>query len=142
VTDAPVTVLLVDDEPLNRDLLRRALIFDYELLEASDAGEALGLLERHGEIAVVVCDQMMPGRSGTDLARDIRGRWPDKVAVLLTGYEDAAEVAEARRDGAVFEVLAKPCLTEKIREGVERAVAEHERRRTSTPAGGPLISGG
>jgi two-component system response regulator HupR/HoxA len=124
----PHTVLLVDDESLNRDLLRRALIFEYDLCEAADADEAVRVLEGGAPVAAVLCDQLMPGRSGTELAQELSRRWPEVVTVLLTGYEDAPEVLEARRDGSIFEVLAKPCLTAQIRAAVGRAVSEHQRR--------------
>ena len=44
-SDRPV-VLVVDDEPLNRDLLRRVLYRDYRILEAGDAEAALALVDR------------------------------------------------------------------------------------------------
>ncbi|MBI4511700.1 MAG: response regulator [Deltaproteobacteria bacterium] len=124
------TVLVVDDEPLNRDLLRRVLCFDYQVREAEDPSAAIRVLENEGPVDVMICDHLMPGRSGTDLARDVRTRWPQTVSILLTGYDDAPEVEQARRDGSIFEVMGKPWLAPHLREAITRALAEASRRKS------------
>jgi two-component system response regulator HupR/HoxA len=106
---ARARLLVVDDEPLNRELMRRILSRTYDIQEAEDAEEALSLLEREATgIAAVVCDQLMPGRSGTDLASDVRSRWPRIRFVLITGYDDDPEVDRARAAGLLDQVMAKP----------------------------------
>gem|GEM_PF-2459065 len=102
-------VLIVDDEPLNRDLLRRVLQRDYEVLEAEDAAAAMAALEaRDGDLSVIVCDQLMPGRNGTELAADVKKRWPAVKFLLLTGYDDDPEVKRAKMSGLVTDVVTKP----------------------------------
>jgi CheY-like chemotaxis protein len=129
MSDAAQPVLLiVDDEPLNRDLLRRVLFHDYEILEAGDAVDAQTVLEESGAVNVLVCDHIMPGPSGVDLATAVRARWPHVVTLLLTGYEDAAEITAARRSGLVHAVIAKPWVAAQLREAVVEALAEHRRR--------------
>ena len=121
-------LLVVDDEPLNRDLLRRVLFHDYEILEAEDAVHAQAVLEESGPVDVLICDHIMPGPSGTDLAATVRARWPHIVALLLTGYEDAPEITAARKSGLIFAVIAKPWVAAQLREVVILAVAERRRR--------------
>ena len=59
-------ILVVDDEPLNLDLLRRTLQRDFDVAVASSAAEAVTWLDAEaGAVAVVLCDQLMPGRSGS-----------------------------------------------------------------------------
>ncbi|MFH0901649.1 MAG: response regulator [Pseudomonadota bacterium] len=124
-------VLVVDDEPLNRELIRRVLHPRYQVLEAADATSATKLLENGGrQVAVMICDHLMPGRSGTELAGEVRSRWPEIVVLLLTGYDDAPEVEVAKRNGDVFFVVAKPFLNASVLEGVARAIGEHDRRRS------------
>ncbi|MCG8424355.1 MAG: response regulator [Proteobacteria bacterium] len=102
-------LLIVDDEMLNRELLRRVLHRDYEIEEAEDANTALDILERRGEeIQLILCDQLMPGRSGTQLAADVRENWPSIHFLLLTGYDDDPVVVEALDKGLIGEVVAKP----------------------------------
>jgi CheY-like chemotaxis protein len=67
-TDRP-RLLIVDDEMLNRELLRRVLHRSYEIEEAEDAIQAINVLEQCGDdVRLILCDQLMPGRSGTELA--------------------------------------------------------------------------
>ena len=114
-------MLVVDDEPMNRDLLRRVLYRDYQILEAGDAEAALVLIAGK-TIDAILCDQVMPGRSGTDLAREVRRRAPATALLLLTGYEDAPEVTRALVDGVIDEVVGKPWVAAQLKEVLERAV--------------------
>jgi CheY-like chemotaxis protein len=102
-------LLIVDDEPLNRELLRRVLHRDYEIEEAEDADTAIEVLERRaGNTHLMLCDQAMPGRNGTELAADVRQRWPEVHIILLTGYDGDSDVEAALDRGDVDEVLTKP----------------------------------
>lgn len=116
-------MLIVDDEPLNRELLRRVLGRDYLVEEAEDACQALEHLERrNGDICLVLCDQLMPGRSGTELAAEARGRWPDVVFVLLTGFDDDPQVMAALHGGLVRQVVSKPWRAAALRALIEQAI--------------------
>lgn len=115
--DAHVRLLVVDDEPLNRELLSRVLGRQYDVTEAKDANDALQVLEASGDsIRVILCDQLMPGRMGTELAADVHTRWPGTHFMLLTGYDDDPVVAEAVAKGHVHEVLAKPWRGKALKE--------------------------
>jgi CheY-like chemotaxis protein len=117
-------LLVVDDEPLNRDLLRRTLKREFEVIEAEDAREALALLGAREDIALVLCDQLMPGRSGTELAREVRALRPLLPFVLLTGYDDDPEVTAARTGGWVAAVVAKPWQAPVLKGLVARLLAK------------------
>jgi CheY-like chemotaxis protein len=117
-------VLVVDDEPLNRDLLRRTLKRDFEVLEAEDAREAMALLAAREDIALVLCDQLMPGRNGSELAREVRALRPLLPFVLLTGYDDDPEVTAARTGGFVAAVVAKPWQAPALRGLVARLLGK------------------
>jgi two-component system, NtrC family, response regulator HupR/HoxA len=102
-------LLIVDDEMLNRELLRRVLHRSYEIEEAEDATQALAVLEQCGDdVQLILCDQLMPGRSGTELAAEVRQRWPHINFLLLTGYDDDINVAEAVENGTIAQVVPKP----------------------------------
>lgn len=102
-------LLIVDDEMLNRELLRRVLHKSYEIEEAGDASQAVSVLEACGDqVRLVLCDQLMPGRSGTELASEVRERWPHIQFLLLTGFDDDPNVLAAVESGYVAEVVPKP----------------------------------
>jgi two-component system response regulator HupR/HoxA len=116
-----VRVLVIDDEPLNRDLLRRVLQAEYEIDEAEDAVQAITRLEAD-EFELLLCDQLMPGRSGTELAAEVRERWPDVVILLLTGYDDDPQVLDAQRRGVVDHVVPKPWTAKGLKELMRSAL--------------------
>jgi CheY-like chemotaxis protein len=115
-------LLVVDDEPLNRQLLRRLLSGDYEISDAEDADEALSLLqsEAGASIVLVLCDHLMPGKTGVELAKVAREQRSDLPFLLLTGYDQEREVVEAKRDGTIAEILGKPWRTRELRELIAR----------------------
>jgi PAS domain S-box-containing protein len=82
------TVLLVDDEALVRastaDMLAE---LGYDVLEAESAQEALALIEA-GPLDLVITDHLMPGLSGTDLARIIAAERPGLPVLVVSGYAD------------------------------------------------------
>ncbi|MEM1293388.1 MAG: response regulator [Cyanobacteria bacterium P01_H01_bin.162] len=56
----------MDDEPDNLDLLYRTFYKQFKVLRAESGHAALGVLETHPDIAVIISDQRMPGMSGTE----------------------------------------------------------------------------
>jgi two-component system, response regulator PdtaR len=105
LTPARPTVLVVEDEVLIRlsiaDALRNRGL---QVLEASNAEEAMAILESALPIDVVFTDIRMPGRlNGAELSRHARERYP-RIKLVLTSGQRLDEYAEASAD--VF--LAKP----------------------------------
>jgi DNA-binding response OmpR family regulator len=84
------TVLVVDDEPIVREVVCSYLRRDgYTTLEAEDGDEARRLFER-GDSSVVVLDVMLPGADGLELCRWIRARSRVPV-IMLTARGDEAD---------------------------------------------------
>lgn len=113
-------VLIVDDEPLNRELLRRLLGPQYALSEAADVTEAIEVLESgEGEpVRLILCDYLMPGMNGAELAGIVRERWPGTHFMLLTGYEEDDVILEAQEMGLVHEVITKPWRSAELRAAI------------------------
>jgi DNA-binding response OmpR family regulator len=84
------TVLVVDDEPVVRNVVVRYLRRDgYETLEASDGEEAKAILQSN-EASLVVLDVMLPGLDGLELCRWIRAN-SDTPIVLLTALAEESD---------------------------------------------------
>ena len=80
-------VLVVEDEPLVRldavDMLTGA---GFRVVDATNADEAIAILERRRDIRVVVTDIQMPGSmDGLKLAAMIRDRWPPIQLIVISG---------------------------------------------------------
>jgi two-component system NtrC family sensor kinase len=101
-------VLVVDDDEhvrraLNR-VLRRARC---RVAEASDAAAAVQVLHAQ-PVHVVVSDFRMPGKSGIELLREVKDRWPRVQRVLLTGQADTVAIEEAVNHSEIFRFIWKP----------------------------------
>ncbi len=86
------TVLIVDDDPSLRRLMRWALRdADFQVLEYPNASQALTALnEISGEVSVVVSDIDMPGMDGMALARVIGKRMPGLPVLMISGHRPQA----------------------------------------------------
>ncbi|MER3478188.1 MAG: hypothetical protein C4287_19145, partial [Leptolyngbya sp. ERB_1_2] len=59
-------LLVVDDEPDNLDLLYRTFYREFRVLRAENGPTALDILDKEGDVAVIISDQRMPMMSGTE----------------------------------------------------------------------------
>jgi CheY-like chemotaxis protein len=90
-------ILCVDDEP-NALILRKLVLqkAGYEVITASSGKQALELADSQ-IIDLLLSDQLMPGMTGTQLAREIRARMPNARIVLISGVNEIppdADVAD------------------------------------------------
>lgn len=115
-------VLVVDDEPINLDLLERTLTMDYEVHRASSGQEALAVLSKLDEVAVIVTDQRMPGMSGTEFLKQARLQRAEAVRMIVTGYTDPADLVDAINSSHVYRYLRKPWNVEELQRAVRCAV--------------------
>ena len=97
-----VTVLVADDMPDIRLLLRAALELDEQfevVAEAADGAQCLELAEQHQPNAVVI-DLGMPGGNGLDTVARLRSRLPATRIVVLSGQQKERIAEEAKARGA------------------------------------------
>jgi two-component system cell cycle sensor histidine kinase/response regulator CckA len=129
----PLTVLVVDDEDVVRELVARALEeAEYRVLQASHGIAAIGLLEREANaVDLVISDLMMPMLSGKEVAEWMRQHTPAVPLLFISGYPRAYLEAHNLFDPTV-PMLRKPFLPSRLLEVVEEQLASHpplERRR-------------
>ena len=129
------TVLLVEDAEHVRALAREHLTeLGYRVLSASDADEALEVLDRHGDrIDLLFTDIMMPGSmNGIGLAEALRARAPHVPVLFTTGYNEDLSSSAGVSD---LDVLSKPYrrseLAERVRAAIARVGVADPRRRPS-----------
>jgi DNA-binding response OmpR family regulator len=127
---AMTTVLVVDDEPIVREVVVSYLRREgYATLEAGDGDEARRLFER-GDSSLVVLDVMLPGTDGLELCRWIRAR-SDLPVIMLTARGDEADRIVGLELGA-DDYVTKPFSPRELAARV-RAVL----RRTDAATDGP-----
>jgi hypothetical protein len=115
------TVLLVEDDDQVRavagGILRR---HGYRVIEAHEGGEALRLAGEHaGTIRLLLTDVVMPGMSGTELARQLAQKCPAMRVLFMSGYTDDSIVRHGVLEASMA-FLQKPftpeVLTRRVRE--------------------------
>ena len=119
------TILVVDDEPSVRLVMRTALErAGYQVVPATNGKEAIEVFKSHphGAIAAVVIDMMMPVMGGVPAMQEIVKLNPDIRIVAASGIPDNEATARAVGD-QVRQFLAKPFTTDKLLRAVGRAVA-------------------
>jgi signal transduction histidine kinase/ActR/RegA family two-component response regulator len=120
----PLRILVVDDEPLVRQVTSALLSSDgHTVTEAASGRDALKELQE-GTFHVVFTDRAMPGMSGEQLAQAIARMAPTTKVVLLTGFGDLM-VATGDTPDAVDVIVGKPLTLTKLRRALERLRASH-----------------
>jgi DNA-binding response OmpR family regulator len=124
-----VTVLVVDDEPIVRDVIVRYLQRDgFETLEAGDGDRARELIET-ADPTLVVLDVMIPGTDGLELCRWIRSRSDLPVIMLTARGEESDRIVglELGADDYVTKPFSPRELAARVRTVLRRANSSSER---------------
>ena len=93
--------------------------------EASSGAEALAILERDGEVPLVISDIYMPEMDGVTFIREALQRFPDMAIVMLTGVAEVGTAVECLKLGAL-DYISKPVLIEEVRARVDKALEKRE----------------
>ena len=119
------TVLVVDDEPIVREVVARYLSREgHETIEAGDGDTARGLIERDAP-DLIVLDVMLPGTDGLELCRWIRGRSELPVIMLTARGEEADRIVglELGADDYVTKPFSPRELAARVRSVLRRVAS-------------------
>jgi two-component system chemotaxis response regulator CheY len=114
------SVLIVDDDPLLRDICATSLAAGgYHVLQAGDAAEGLHLLESD-KVSLILMDLMLPGLDGIAATRKIRAiqRHRSTPILMLTGHSDPETVktcGQAGASGFIVKPVEQGALLDKVR---------------------------
>ncbi len=131
--DAKRTILVVDDEPSQRDLLQGFLSnCGFEVAEAESGEAALRIIkERRPDL--VLLDVRLPGISGLEVLQMIRQLWSDLPVVLITAHADLHQAVASIKSGA-DDYLAKPIHLEELRTVIAELLSEPTVKSSTHPA--------
>jgi len=132
-------VLVVDDEPMLRNLLSRLLRMEgYDVIEAADGEAALGLVqERRPDL--VLLDVMMPARDGLDVLGDLR-KTSQVPVILVSALGEEADRVLGLKMGA-DDYVVKPFSAAELSARIE-SVLRRARQRSVPPAANRLVFDG
>ena len=113
-------LLLVDDDDRVRSTTALQLLeLGYRIIEADSASSALQRVAEGLHVDALVTDQLMPGKTGVDLARELREHLPGLPVLIITGY---ANLSPEQLQG--FGVLAKPFRGRELAAALGRLLEE------------------
>ncbi len=119
----PYTVLIIDDEPAHR-LMVRVVLGDagFKVLEADNGPAGLATL-RAKHVDVILLDMRMPGMSGQEVLQRLREEGNFPPVIMLTAFGNVGNAVEAMKAGA-WDYLTKPTDNDELLAVVQKA-AEH-----------------
>jgi len=123
----PFTILVVDDFPIMRGIIRRMLTKRYgvsRILEAEDGLRAWELLLEN-RIDLIICDWNMPKMNGLDLLKRVRSdqRYHQTPFVMVTSEDSHENLIQATREG-VTGFLTKPFTAKDLGKKLKRILPE------------------
>lgn len=112
-------IMVVDDEKMIRDLLKKILTNNgYKIITAKDGVDALQKLKTE-EASLMISDIKMPRMNGFELLRHVKKNYPKMNIIMMTAYGDTYTVKNALTMGA-NEYITKPFRSQEISLIVER----------------------
>ena len=139
-------ILVVDDDPVIRDMYRR--FFEragYQVLTADNAEEGLVVMQ-DAPAGVLFLDLNLPGMNGIELCRQIRKNWPMSIPYAVTGYASSYDMVDCR-DAGFEDYFIKPVKLSELHKAANHAFEkldrwknperelEHERTSPTTQPG-------
>jgi ActR/RegA family two-component response regulator len=118
-------ILVVDDEITVCKSIRQAILSDEYEVDMALSGEEALKKDRENPYDLVITDLMMPGISGLDLLKSLRGARPEVNVIMVTGYPAIKTAVESVKMGA-FDYLPKPFTPAELRGLVARAFKKGE----------------
>lgn len=124
------TVLVIDDTPINQEILTDILGGEGYTLKFAPDGESGLVLARHLKPDLVLLDLVLPGIMGTDVLAILKHELPETMVILTTAYGSEETAIKALRAGVNDYIINKrPFDADEVREVVKRAVNEAILRR-------------
>ncbi|MBE0598654.1 MAG: response regulator [Desulfuromonadales bacterium] len=112
-------ILVVDDEPIIRDLCARALQ-EYQILQAGSGAEALQRLQQE-RVDLILTDVMMPGLNGLELLKTVKEHEPNQAVVIMTGFAEKDIILRALK-AAADDFISKPINLLQLRTTIQKVL--------------------
>jgi DNA-binding NarL/FixJ family response regulator len=130
-----INVAIADDHPLVREGIKRALQKEIDIEVVSEAADGNELLENLQETSphIAILDITMPGKSGLDLLKDIKARFPDLPVLILSIHPPQRFAIRALKAGAQG-YLCKTSISEELVKAIHRIIKQKRKYITEEVA--------
>ncbi len=120
--------LVLEDEPETNELMCTTLKnFFADVYSATDATSAMQLFEQHSP-DIIFIDIILPGKSGLEVAREIREINPKQIIVIVSASNDMGNISDAVKIG-VNNFIRKPIDTDKMLDVLKDIVADLKKQK-------------
>ncbi|MFA6988666.1 MAG: HD domain-containing phosphohydrolase [Candidatus Gastranaerophilaceae bacterium] len=119
------SILAVDDEIDNLQLLKRTLRHDYAITTVNSGEEAIQALKQQ-QFDVVITDHKMSGMDGADLLKHVFDNYPYIIRILITAYSDVPILIDAINSGKINRYIKKPWSPVEVVNTVEKALESNK----------------
>jgi two-component system, response regulator, stage 0 sporulation protein F len=117
-----ITILYIDDEPLNLMIFEEIFSENYNILLAQSGIDGLNLLKSNKDIQVVISDMKMPGMNGLEFIINAKEEYPEYAYFILSGYNITPEIAKAIDNKLILDYFIKPLNIEKIESSLKKVI--------------------
>ena len=125
----PPRLLFIDDEEINRSNFQQTFGEEYTILLAASGEEALEIMAREDDLAVILSDQRMPGLSGAEVLARALALAPHAERIMITGYCEPDDIMAAINQGQVYRYILKPWASEELRIAIMQGVERHRLKK-------------
>jgi len=101
-------VLIVEDQKINRQILRNMLCLEYEVLEAENGADGLEILERRQKISAILLDVVMPVMDGYTFLTKLKGTAFSKIPVIVMTGDKDENAEQMTLDLGAWDFISKP----------------------------------
>ncbi|WP_198331670.1 response regulator [Psychrobacter aquimaris] len=113
-------IAFIDDEPRILRSLKMHFRQSHDVFITTDATELMEYVSQN-EVQVVISDQRMPDKQGTEVLSDIKAASPNTIRILLTGYADLNAVMDSVNEGEIYRYITKPWQNDELKKIVNKA---------------------
>lgn len=103
-----ITLLYVDDEPINLKLFELNFRKKFNVLTAESGSQGYELLKQNPHTIVVISDMKMPGMNGIEFIKLAKKDFPKISYFILTGFDITEEIADALNERLIHKYFRKP----------------------------------
>ena len=128
MAEETINVLYVDDEENNLLSFRALFRKVFNVFTSNSASEAEVVLSKN-IIHVLITDQKMPAKTGTELLAETFKRYPDQSRILLTAYGDKTVLIDAINKGHIYTYLEKPWNNEILERCIKDGYDDYYKRK-------------
>jgi two-component system, response regulator, stage 0 sporulation protein F len=117
-----ITILYVDDEPINLMLFEENFNQNYVIITAESGSDGLNKLRKYQDIKVVISDMKMPEMNGIEFIEQAKKEFPDIAYFIFTGYNLTDEIADALNKKLIQKYFCKPFNEYEIERAIQGAL--------------------